>query len=120
MCCSGRAVRNDETLYPTRAYMRGNVEETSKPMKTRRLRRGFLLVVTLSLTACTPGFSIDTISATPAAIVLEYSHSVNGELQAAIKTAEARCQQYGRHARMNGQPTQLNLDRSVATFDCVQ
>lgn len=72
-----------------------------------------------ALGGCTPGYSIETVSQTSASVVLEYTHSVGGELQAAIRAAEARCQQYGRHARMNGQPTRLNADRSVAAFDCV-
>ena len=76
---------------------------------------GFLAVGS----ACRPGFSINLISQTPVAVVLEYSHSVGGELQATIRTAETRCQQYGKHARLNGQPVRLNQDRSVATFDCV-
>lgn len=71
------------------------------------------------LAACAPGYSIDTVSQSSAAVTLEYTHSVGGELQAAIKTAETRCQQYGRHARMNGQPVRLSADRAVATFDCV-
>lgn len=86
------------------------------PMKHRHIP---YIVAVAALEACTPGYSIDTISQSAAAIVLEYTHSVGGELQAAIKTADSRCQQYGKHARMNGQPTRLNADRSVATFDCV-
>lgn len=72
------------------------------------------------LTACAPGYSLQTISQTAAGVVLEYTHSVNGELQAAIQRAEAQCQTYGKHARMNGEPKRLNLDRSLVTFDCVQ
>lgn len=73
-----------------------------------------------TLGSCTPGYSIDTISQTSSAVVLEYTHSVDGELQATIVEAERRCQQYGKHARLNGTPQRLNVDRSVATFDCVR
>ena len=66
-----------------------------------------------------PGRTVNLISATQAAVVLEYTHVWAEELPAAVRIAETRCQQYGRHARMNGQPTRLNADRSVVTFDCV-
>lgn len=77
------------------------------------------LFLIFALAGCTPGYSLKTISETSSAIVIEYTHSVGGELQAAVQTAQARCQQYGKNARMNGQPTRINMDRSVATFDCV-
>lgn len=83
--------------------------------------RATYLTLVAALTGCSPpGYSLDLISQSAAAVVLEYTHSVNGELQAAIQTAEARCQQYGRHARMNGQPVRISADRAVATFDCVR
>lgn len=78
-----------------------------------------LCLVVVSLLACTPGYSVKTISQTSAAIVLEFTYSVGGEYQATIQEAEKRCQQYGKHARLNGQPAALGIDRAVATFDCV-
>ena len=78
-----------------------------------------LVIIVTVLTGCTPGYSVETISQTAAAVTLEYTHSVNGELQAAIQTAEQRCQQYGKHARMNGEPKRLSVDRALVTFDCV-
>lgn len=88
--------------------------------KRFRVRNHLFAIGLLLLGACAPGYSLTTISETSSAIVLEYTHSVNGELQEAIRTAQVRCQQYGKNARMNGQPTRLNADRSVATFDCVR
>jgi len=83
------------------------------------------LVVTVAASflfvSCATGYSITVVSITPVAVVLEYTHSVNGELQAAIQEAERRCQQYGKHARMSASgPVRLNMDRSVVTFDCVK
>jgi hypothetical protein len=85
-------------------------------MKTRTLP-----YIALAVTgACGPaGRTVDLVSQTPAAIVLEYTHVWSEELPAAMRIAETRCQQYGRHARMNGEPKRLNADRSVAVFDCV-
>jgi hypothetical protein len=92
------------------------VDKAWKTMRYHILRCAFASAL---LSGCAPGYSLKTISETSSAIVIEYTHSVGGELQAAIRSAEAQCQQYGRHARMNGQPTRINMDRSVATFDCV-
>lgn len=49
MCCSGRASRNDETLYLIMIYARGNVEETRNPMKYRRIRLLTLVAVLFAL-----------------------------------------------------------------------
>lgn len=82
--------------------------------------RHILYVLALAVSCGPPGSTVSLISATSSAIVLEYTHVWPKELPAAIQIAEGRCQQYGRHARMNGQPTRLDADRSVVTFDCVK
>lgn len=77
-------------------------------------------ITLLTMAACAPGYSLTTVSETSSAIVLEYTASVNGELQAAVQTAEARCQQYGRHARMAASgPQRVSVDRAIVAFDCV-
>jgi hypothetical protein len=77
------------------------------------------IVLGVAIVGCTPGYSLETISQTSSSIVIEYTHSVGGEFQAAVQSAQSRCRQYGKNARLNGQPIRLGVDRSVATFDCV-
>lgn len=118
--CNPLGTRDLRTPYLTRSA----TETYAVTKRTNRVtvwatRSVLGALVWISTAACTPGYSVNLISQTPAAVVLEYTHSVGGELQAAVQAAEARCQQYGKHARMNGQPVRLNMDRSVATFDCV-
>lgn len=86
---------------------------------TRRNTGYFLIYVALTACYYPPGSTIHLISETQTAVVLEYTHSYSEELPAAIKQAEARCQQWGKHARLSSN-VQLNLDRSVATFDCLR
>lgn len=77
-----------------------------------------LAVLAVSVSGCAPGYSLKPVSATPSGITIEYTHSISSEYPAAVQSAEQHCQRFGKHARPVGQPVQLNIDRSVATFEC--
>jgi hypothetical protein len=73
----------------------------------------------LALSACaSPGDTVTMVSSSPVAATFEYSHSYSFELGETIKVAEKVCGYYKRHAVLVGN-TQINLDRSIATFRCV-
>ena len=81
--------------------------------------RILLVSVVVPLIGCAnPGETIDLISSNPASVAFQYTHSYSFELGETIKAAERACNQYGKHAEMVSN-TQVNLDRSVATFRCV-
>lgn len=58
------------------------------------------------------------VSSSPAAVSLEYTHSYSFELGETVRAAEALCGNYRKHAVMIGN-TRVDLDRSIATFRCV-
>ncbi len=70
----------------------------------------------------TPGSTLRVVGATPASVVIEYTHSYGSELNEAMAKAQGHCAYYGANARMGH--TQLSgtnpLDRSIVTFDCVK
>lgn len=78
-------------------------------------------VLILFATSCGPaGRTVTLVSQSPASVVLEYTHVWPEELPAAIRIAQTRCQQYGRHARILPDfPKRLDEDRSIVAFDCV-
>ena len=78
-----------------------------------------VLVFIANLAGCaSPGETVHLIQATPSTVVLEYTHSYSFELGETIKAAESYCSQYQKHAELVSN-TQLNLDRSLATFRCI-
>lgn len=99
----------------------GNDVENSKEthMSLNARRAVLAALATALLTACAPGYSVNTVSATPSGVSYEYTHSVSSEYPATVKRAEAHCAQYGKHARPVGAPVRLDIDRAVATFECV-
>jgi hypothetical protein len=77
------------------------------------------MLIFILLAGCAgPGETIDVISSSPATVALEYTHSYSFELGETVKAAERHCNNYGRHAVMASN-TRLNMDRSLATFRCV-
>lgn len=85
----------------------------------RRLRLLAIATVVLPIAACTPGYSVASLVATPAGATYEYTSSVSSEYGATVQKAELHCQQFGKHARPVGAPVQKSPDRSVQSFDCV-
>jgi hypothetical protein len=75
-------------------------------------------LLTLVVGCAGPGETIDVISTSPASVALEYTHSYSFELGETVKAAERHCNKYRRHAVMASN-TRLNIDRSLATFRCV-
>lgn len=78
-----------------------------------------IAVPLLAAAAHKEGDTIKLVSETSSAIVLAYTHTYETELGAVVRVAEARCQRFGKHARMNGSPQKQSLDRSIVSFDCV-
>lgn len=78
-----------------------------------------VILSTLLLTACAPGYSIKPLTLNPSGATFEYTYSVSSEYPATFKKAETHCQQYQKHAKPVGQPVILGMDRAVATFECV-
>lgn len=85
----------------------------------RRLSSVLIGCATVCAAACVAGGTVDVVSASPTGVTYEYTHSYSTEYTEAVKKAEGHCQAYQKHARPVGQPVRINLDRSVATFECV-
>jgi len=66
-----------------------------------------------------PGETIDLIQSTPTSVALKYTHSYSFEFAEVLKMAELYCNKYKKHAELVSN-TQINLDRSIATFRCVK
>ena len=82
-----------------------------------------VILASFALTGCgPPGRTVKVIGATPASIVMEYTHWYGGELNSAMANAEAHCNQYGKHAQMMGKDRAgpNPVDRSIVTFNCVK
>lgn len=78
-----------------------------------------LSLLLVGLTACAAGYSIRTVSQSPASVSIRYDTDDSREYPAAIKRAETLCQTYGKHARQAAAPVPVGEGRAVATFDCV-
>jgi hypothetical protein len=81
--------------------------------------RRIVLTALMAVAGCaSPGSTISLVSASPAAVTLEYTHSYSFELGETIRAAEQQCGYHRRHAVLISN-TRLDIDRSIATFRCV-
>lgn len=98
-------------------------------MRAARIFQGlFFGLCLLSLTGCMallslyhkPGNTVHIRFADENGLMLNYTHSWEGELDAAIMIANQKCAEYGKVARMVSAPVAYNLDQSLVRFECLK